>query len=179
MMLVALLFSLAQAITPPQPVDTPPAITPEGVTQPATVVLLVTIGADGTVQNVGIAGSGGPALDAAAIAVSSDGSSSPRCAMGSHSKRACAFPSDSLRRHRRPRRLELRCRYRARLRQHRPWKHRHRRRPRRKHRRRKYRHPKYRRSTYHRPRYRRRKYRRLHFRQRVKRPRHRASASRK
>jgi TonB family protein len=67
-MIAALLFLLAQQIVPPQPVETPPAVAPEGTAQAATVVLLVTIGADGAVENVGVAESAGPALDAAAIA---------------------------------------------------------------------------------------------------------------
>jgi iron complex outermembrane recepter protein len=68
MILAALFFALAQQMVPPQPVETPPAVAPEGTTQAATVVLLVTIGADGSVQSVGVAESAGPALDAAAIA---------------------------------------------------------------------------------------------------------------
>jgi len=58
----------AQQITPPQPVETPPAVAPEGGNQAATVVLLVTIGADGSVRDVSVAQSAGPELDAAAIA---------------------------------------------------------------------------------------------------------------
>ena len=58
----------AQQITPPQPVEMPPAVAPEGGNQEATVVLLVTIGADGSVRDVSVASSGGAALDAAAIA---------------------------------------------------------------------------------------------------------------
>src|SRR5439155_478046 len=58
----------AQQIIPPQPLETPPAVAPEGGNQNATVVLLVTVAADGTVRDVGVAQSAGPALDAAAIA---------------------------------------------------------------------------------------------------------------
>jgi TonB family protein len=68
-MMLALFFLLAQLMDSRlQPVDTPPAVAPEGTTGPATVVLLVTIGADGAVQNVAVADSAGPTLDAAAIA---------------------------------------------------------------------------------------------------------------
>src|SRR6267143_1666052 len=58
----------AQQITPPQPVETPPAVAPEGGNQAATVVLLVTVGADGTAREVSVAQSASPALDAAAVA---------------------------------------------------------------------------------------------------------------
>jgi len=58
----------AQQLTPPQPVEMPPAVAPEGENREATVVLLVTVGADGSVRDVSVASSGGPALDGAAIA---------------------------------------------------------------------------------------------------------------
>jgi len=58
----------AQLIVPPEPTETPAAVAPEGLTQPAEVVLLVTIGADGAVKDVSVAQSAGQALDAAAIA---------------------------------------------------------------------------------------------------------------
>jgi len=58
----------AQEIVPPEPIETPPAIAPEGISQPAEVVLLVTIGADGSIRDVSVAQSAGQALDAAAIA---------------------------------------------------------------------------------------------------------------
>jgi iron complex outermembrane receptor protein len=67
-MIIALFILLAQAVTPPQPIETPPAAAPEGAPQAATVVLLVSIGAGGTVENVAVAESGGQALDGAAIA---------------------------------------------------------------------------------------------------------------
>jgi len=58
----------AQEITPPQPVETPPAAAAEGTTDTGTVVLLVTVGADGLVRDVSVAQSAGPALDSAAVA---------------------------------------------------------------------------------------------------------------
>lgn len=58
----------AQQMTPPQPLETPAAIAPEGGNEAATVVLLVTIGADGAVRDVSVAQSAGSALDAAAVA---------------------------------------------------------------------------------------------------------------
>jgi len=58
----------AQEVIPPEPTETPPAVAPVGLTQPAEVVLLVIIGADGVVKDVSVAQSAGPALDAAAIA---------------------------------------------------------------------------------------------------------------
>ena len=58
----------AQEITPPQPVETPPAAAAEGTTDTGTVVLLVTVGADGLVRDVSVAQTAGPALDAAAVA---------------------------------------------------------------------------------------------------------------
>ena len=57
----------AQEIPPPQPLETPAAIAPEGGNQAATVVLLVTVGADGAVRDVSVAQSAGSALDAAAV----------------------------------------------------------------------------------------------------------------
>ena len=67
MMTMLALLLLAQLV-PPQPVETPPALAPEGVTQPATVVLLVTVGLDGQARELSVAESAGPALDAAAVA---------------------------------------------------------------------------------------------------------------
>jgi iron complex outermembrane receptor protein len=67
-MTIALLLLLAQTVIPPQAVETPPAAALEGAPQTATVVLLVSIGADGAVGSVAVAESGGPALDGAAIA---------------------------------------------------------------------------------------------------------------
>jgi len=58
----------AQQVTPPQPVETPPAAATEGTTDTGTVVLLVTVGTDGLVRDVSVAQTAGPALDAAAVA---------------------------------------------------------------------------------------------------------------
>jgi len=58
----------AQVITPPKPTETPAAVMPEGVAQAGEVVLLVTVGTDGTVHSISVAQSGGQALDAAAMA---------------------------------------------------------------------------------------------------------------
>ena len=58
----------AQQITPPQPVETPPAAAAEGTTDTGTVVLLVTVGPDGLVRDVSVAQTAGPALDSAAVA---------------------------------------------------------------------------------------------------------------
>src|SRR5882762_5814977 len=58
----------AQQITPPHPVETPPAAATEGTTDTGTVVLLVTVGADGLVRDVSVAQPAGPALDSAAVA---------------------------------------------------------------------------------------------------------------
>ena len=58
----------AEELTPPQPLETPPAIAPEGLQQAAEVLLLVTIGIDGRAHGVDVAQSAGPALDGAAIA---------------------------------------------------------------------------------------------------------------
>jgi len=58
----------AQEIVPPKPVETPPAVMPEGPPQSGEVVLLVTVGTDGTVRTVSIAQSAGQALDTAAMA---------------------------------------------------------------------------------------------------------------
>ncbi|HTP28488.1 MAG TPA: TonB family protein [Anaeromyxobacteraceae bacterium] len=58
----------AQEVVPPVPIETPPANAPEGLSEPAEVVLLVTIGKDGTVHEVSVAQSAGQVLDAAAIA---------------------------------------------------------------------------------------------------------------
>ncbi len=57
----------AQEVVPPQPIETPPAIAPPGVTSGATVNLAVTIGVDGTVKDAVVEVSGGPGFDAAAI----------------------------------------------------------------------------------------------------------------
>ncbi|HEX4382862.1 MAG TPA: energy transducer TonB, partial [Myxococcales bacterium] len=67
-MTIALLMLLAQTIVPPQAIETPPAAAPEGSPRTATVVLLVSIGADGAVGSVSVAESGGQALDGAAMA---------------------------------------------------------------------------------------------------------------
>src|SRR5882672_9748848 len=58
----------AEQVAPPQPVETPPAAAAEGTTDTGTVVLLVTVGADGLVRDVSVAQTAGPALDAAAVA---------------------------------------------------------------------------------------------------------------
>jgi len=56
------------AVTPPQPIETPPAVAPEGADQGGTVVLLVTIGADGAVRDISVSQTAGAPLDASAIA---------------------------------------------------------------------------------------------------------------
>lgn len=58
----------AQELVPPKALQTPPAVTPEGVDASREVILLVTVGTDGTVKAVSVAQSGGEALDAAAMA---------------------------------------------------------------------------------------------------------------
>ena len=58
----------AQDTIPPKPLETPPAVTPEGADGSGEVILLVTVGTDGTVKSVSIGQSAGEALDAAAMA---------------------------------------------------------------------------------------------------------------
>jgi len=60
--------TLAQEVIAPEPIETPPAIAPEGLTEPAETVLLVTIGIEGNVKDVSVAQSAGQAVDDAAIA---------------------------------------------------------------------------------------------------------------
>jgi len=60
--------AVAQPITPPQPIEAPPAVAPEGADQGGTVVLLVTIGADGAVRDISVSQTAGAPLDGAAIA---------------------------------------------------------------------------------------------------------------
>jgi TonB family protein len=57
----------AQEVVPPQPIETPAAVAPPGATAGATVGLLVTVGADGTVKDAAVDVSGGPDFDAAAL----------------------------------------------------------------------------------------------------------------
>jgi len=57
----------AEEVVPPQPIETPAAVAPPGATSGATVGLLVTVGADGTVKEAAVDVSGGPDFDAAAL----------------------------------------------------------------------------------------------------------------
>jgi len=57
----------AQVVVPPKPLETPPAAAP-GPEVSGEVVLLVTVGVDGSVKSVSVAQSAGDALDAAAMA---------------------------------------------------------------------------------------------------------------
>jgi iron complex outermembrane recepter protein len=63
------LFCIAATLTPPMPSSAPAALYPDGETTSTRVILLVTIAADGSVSDVQVEESGGPAFDVRAISV--------------------------------------------------------------------------------------------------------------